>query len=1193
MKITRMWRGSLWQKLSRRTLLIMRFSVILLFGMLLQVSANSLAQKVVFEKNQLTYKELFKEIEKQTGLITIYSNQQVNKREVINIGDTEQDVSELYQALLEEKGLTFELIDDYIVIKRAIPKAAINQEIQQSQKKMTLLGTVLDETGIGLPGVAIMIKGTTIGTVTDMNGYFSLETDENPGATLSISSLGFETYEVIIGGQRQFNVTLIESVEGLGEVVVTGYQTLSKERVSGAFAVLNEEDLDVRITSSLSDKLEGTIPGLQIDKENNIIIRGSSTLFGETKPLIVVDNFPTEIELDDLNPDDIENITVLKDAASASIWGTRAANGVIVITTKKAKKQKGIQVEASYYKTISQKYDFEDLNLMNSEEIVDLELDILNSFPDVMTNMMYGINREYSIHDPVVSAYLRRYAEVPDELKITDQQYQAEIARLKSANGYEQFKEHVTRNYQNDQFNIALRSASDNNSFIGTISYNKTKGFIKSDSDDRLNLNLKNSLKFNDFVSLDLGLNIVYKQSETGGIDSYYYRSHQPYELIYDENGNKYKNYSGNLTYKSQYEDLGLDYSYNALDQMNAVNNTTKYLNTRANASLNIKITKWASISSTLQLERSSNEAQNYTSPDDYYWRRTLNDVYYDGKYNNLPYGGKMNYIDSYANAWTVRNQLNLNKELSSKHRLNGIIGNEIRRFTTNYTSSWLYGYDPVTDKGKTFDVYGWENYEYSGRDGKRVYVRKPETYYEPTENREVSYYTNASYSYDDLFNLTASFRLDQANNFGFTNKARNNVLWSFGANYNIKNHWLQHIDQVNRLNFRATYGVNGNRPGGGYTAALTGTVLDNSFYGPNTIQAIQLSNAANPDLRSEKVYTSNIGIDYAFLKNRIRGSFDVYKRVSKDMIGQKKLNPTSGWDVHFLNFAEMENKGFEVAISGTPLKSRSFAWDVDFNLSYNDNKITKIEGNTNTARSHVQQVYMDYISYSPGQLIEGKPVGRMYVYRYAGVDEDGQVLLYGKDDEKIGYAQAANGDPEGVVKYEGTLVAPYFGSLANTFTYKNWSLGFIMNYKFGHKFYGPWTTYGLSYLYSNTAMVKDFVNSTKDNTTQYLPITSPYSPHAFYNGIAYPLTDQNVYNAAWIKLSDVNLNYNVPEKYLKWIRIQNATLRFQVKNVAQWVANDKGWDPESVTMIRSQYFGVQKMFENPITFVAGLKVNF
>ncbi|MCG8580830.1 MAG: carboxypeptidase-like regulatory domain-containing protein, partial [Bacteroidales bacterium] len=510
-------------KRRRRTLLIMKNLVLLLFLLNLQVSASVFSQqKVTLELKDATLKECLKAIERQTDLGFLYNGRELSKVEGIYLNATDQEVTSVLKELLEEQGYSFVIDNDVILIR----KAEVIEEIkevaaEQQEKKIVIRGTVKDENGEPLPFAAVCFKGTTTGCVSAVDGTYELEAPDEEGLVLEISSLGFVTQEIAVEGRTSINVVMVEDIKGLEEVVVTGYQTLSRERATGSFDKMATEHME-KPASNIAERLVGSLAGVnattRADGTIDFEIRGKSSLNANAQPLVVVDGFPMIQEeqydiygnltmrvdpFSTINPNDVESITVLKDAAAASIWGAKSANGVIVITTKKGKKGKA-QVEFSSFWKFTEQLDLDYfMNQANSSQTIEYERNMYNmalatnpwSLPAYAPNFASSGNSE-----AVTLLNMHRLG-----LGVSDQQLEEGLARLAKLNNRDQIRDNFMDNPFTQQYNLRVSGGNDVMSNTVSLMYEGGNDNFQENSNERFFINFRNNTEITNWLDLELG----------------------------------------------------------------------------------------------------------------------------------------------------------------------------------------------------------------------------------------------------------------------------------------------------------------------------------------------------------------------------------------------------------------------------------------------------------------------------------------------------------------------------------------------------------------------------------------------------------------------------------------------------------------------------------------------------------------
>ena len=404
------------------------------------------------------------------------------------------------------------------------------------QQKRLIRGIVKDEKGITLPGVSVIVKGTQTGVATDINGRFEIKVDDEPNLILQFSFVGMKTKEIKIGNNQELKVVLESAAESLDEVIVTGYQTISKERTTGSFGVITPRNIETKLQSNLSSVLEGQATGVVLDKDGKIEIRGVSTFNAENEPLVVLDGYPIEGGLESINPENIENITVLKDGVAASIYGSRAANGVIVVTTTRGAADR---FNVSYKGIVSTilKPQLSKLNRASTSDYIDAELDLYYQNPNRPSTQ--------SVSNMSKVTWLMMQAR---EGNMTEAEALAEIDKLRNINGLKQAEKYFYRNQLSHQHNIAINGGTEKNRFNAAVNYMYNRGNMIHSDNSRLIFDLKNDWKPSKYISLGLMANVVYTKDEhpvRGWSDLLGYTNTsliQPYDNLVDpETGKSYQ----------------------------------------------------------------------------------------------------------------------------------------------------------------------------------------------------------------------------------------------------------------------------------------------------------------------------------------------------------------------------------------------------------------------------------------------------------------------------------------------------------------------------------------------------------------------------------------------------------------------------------------------------------------------------
>lgn len=1044
-------------------------------------------------------------------------------------------------------------------------------EANQQQTKIT--GIVKDEFGESVPGANILVKGTTNGTITDIDGKFVI--NAHPGETLIISFVGYANLEQKLAPSKtDYTIFLKPDNQLLDEVIVTGYQTISKERATGSFAIMTPKDMEGKLQTNVLDRMEGMVAGMKVIPGKTPEIRGVSTLSGSKTPLYVVDGIPYEGSLDAINPADIVNVTVLKDATAASIYGARSANGVIVISTRMGQAGK---TRVNY--TGSIKFnplpDRDYYNYTSSAETVDLMKDLFKR-----SHNTYDPNDRRSTNE----VYLLMYQHEAGEITADELEKQLNVYR--NQDRYSQVKDAFLRNAEmTHQHNLSFNGGSEMYKYALSVNFQESLPFEKEQSTDRLGFNWKNQFNFFKWLRVDVGvINSNVNQDYDNGVTGYgLLNGGTSYRMLRNADGTPAQWYQG----KSQLEldrlnGLGLqDETYIPLNELKNThyNYNSKYWNTNVGAS--ITIMDGLSLDLRYQTETTSTFSKQYDSKDAYKVKTQINDgTKIDkatGKVTNLmPVGGQVAETRGANNSYTMRAQLNFNKSFLDMHDIQVIAGAERRKVT--FESSYIkkLGYDDVSLSYKTINeldlgvqqkgteaIYGSFSYQ----------DKTPAFSYK--DDRYVSFYANASYTFNKRLTATGSVRMDQSNLFGTDPKYQYKPLWSVGAHYALLQNWKW----VDRLAVRATYGINGNvaKGSGPYmisSNSVSGNYYTNEFYS-------DITTPPNPSLRWEKTGVTNIGVDFTLLKGRLSGSVEYYNKSTVDLLGNRAIDPTFGWSKLLLNYGSMRNSGLEVSLQSENITINDFRWTSNFIFSYNKNKLTKIENSGTSAYSY----------FSSAQNREGYAMNSLFSIRYAGLDKEGFPQAYKADGSIVGdYSLLEKED----LVYSGTQNPPYSASLSNRLAYKGFDVDFMFVFYGGHKLRDVASGY-LFNMYpvmnSTGAVDRDRLNYWKNPGDENDPNMAPrFMYKESRSGATSPLwqyADKHIQKGDYIKLRDLSLGYTFPREWMRKYFVENLRVSLQIQNLWYWAANDKGLDPEAWngTTSRGTHY--------PATYSIGLSANF
>lgn len=1173
-------KSRVWIKCTRK--IIMRINLIAFFIAVacLQVTASTYAQKITLSEKNASLKDLFLALEAQSGYYIVYNTPMLKDAAPVNIKLNKVSLKEALNALLEGQDFTYTIKDNTVVIKRK--EKTLLDEIRGYFKAIDIKGRILDENANPLAGASVRLKKGNRAVMTNDKGVFEFtNVDEN--AVLIISFIGYDTKEVRANADLN-NILMVPVSSKLDEVMVsTGYQTLPRERATGSFSTVSKEVLKNRMETNLLTRIEGSVPGLFM-KNGSINIRGVSTLYGDQQPLFVVDGFPYEGSINFLNPADVVNVTILKDAAAASIYGSRAANGVIVITTKQGTLGKAkVSVNSNLF--ITPIPDVGYYNFMNSKEMVDLQEELFN-----LGHVGYSDYLKRAAQPKALEAL---YTNEANGKLPSDPQLAATLNQLRGLDNSNQIKDLLLQKAIKQQHYLTSYGGNDVNTYRVSLNYIGNRGHAKEGHNDEVNLSLLDHINLLKWLDLGLGANANLSKSKSGAINGLgYYRSVMPYEVLKDENGA-----ISNWNYrKSDYEinrlkGLGmLDESYNPLNEMNQYEGNSRSNYLRFNGNLKADLIPGLSLQLLYQIEKGSSYNKSYYKKNSFLVRNMVNDAttIIDGK-RQIPYGGQIYESRGDWSAYTARAQANFDKEIAPKHHTTAVMGFEQRSTASTSTSVHRMGYDDTNLK--YIPVNADSLALIKGTQSVNGDFRYDETQYNnfsAPEDRFVSVYANVGHTYDDKYSVTGSVRIDDSNLFGTDPKYRHLPLWSAGASWQIaKESFMKNVTWVDKLSLRLTYGLNGNvaKTVGPYLKAYV-------VYNPEAgAMATTIDSPPNKTLRWERTAVTNLGLDFSILKNRIVGTLDLYGRKTTDLLGFRDIDPTNSFQSALINYGSLYNKGIELGLTTTNITNDQFSWSTLLNISYNKNKMTEINSRYSTVNG-----------YTDGNGIEklGYPMSSLFNFKWAGLDPtNGTVLVYDKNgnvvknyDSQGGYVESMT-DIEGL-EYAGTLRPTYTVGIQNSFRYKKVNLNIFLIANGGNVFRDalPQVLSGSNIRQNIDRRAMNFWRKPGDEKIPgMMPAPDITNTSSSYFSSLWYAASINTLKADFIKIRSISLGYDFSELLFKRrANDLNGNLMFQVQNPFKWFRNDKGLDPEAYS--QSSVYSERTLPVTPV-YSFGLNLNF
>ena len=1095
---------------------IMRNIALALFifvGATYATTSYSQTMKVTIVADNISTGNVIDEIERQTDYLFVYNKEEVNMQREVKVNAENVTVAEVLNDVFHGTGTYYamegknimlmnksEIVNRYegkpnrYVVEGNKVTFIDNDEIRQA--KNTVRGIVRDESGEPIIGANITVKGQTIGTITNIDGRFSLEAPE--GVTLEISYIGFVKQEVKAIGKKELSITLKEDAKTLEEVVVVGYGTMKRRDITGSVSSVGTDVMTQGSSTQVATALQGRIAGVNIQKNAgrpggsfSIYVRGANSINNTNDPLYVIDGMPTTASLNDLNPDDIESIDVLKDASATAIYGSRGANGVVIITTKRGQKGKlSIQYDGSFgFKEATHLPD-----MMDGDEYVAFRTEYYNN--------------------------LGRSTDRSNSEFFTEEEW----ANIDSGN-YTDWVDLVLRKGFQTSNTLTISGGDDKGTFSLGIGQLKENGTIDGQDYSRYNMHLNISRKITDKWEAGGSLYFTYSIQNEGSYETLRsaYRL-PPMVSPYDEDGNlKFKVYRSSSVTNPLYESME-----------DGESRENKRYRGMGNIYLKFEPIKGLALRSQF-------------SPQFIFKR----DGEYYGLYCKNGGGGtslaNTSAVYETTNHWsyTWDNQVTYDKKLG-QHSLGVTFVQSIQFQQEESTYQKAYNL-PYNSKWYNLDSVASDDISSSSTDY--------------TQASLASFLGRIQYSYKDRYMLTVSGRYDgssklaEGNKWAFFPSAA--LAWMIG-----EEPFMKEIDFLSYLKLRLSYGVTGNDAVDIYGTQSNVSKLNYDFGGTTTTSYYK-SGLANTDLTWEKTYEINLGIDFGFFDNRINGTIDLYQRTSKDLIMERQIPSTSGWTSIWDNIGKVRNRGIEISLNATIIKTKDFTWDANLVFDTNKNEILELYGEKNDDVTN--------------KWFIGEAISVNYDYEFAGIwqtDEAEEAAIYG---QTPGQVKVVDQNGDGVINSEdkvilGQQLPKWSGSFTSTFQYKDWDFAFNIYTRQGAQLNSTFVSAFMCLEGDYNQVDVDYW--TESNPSNKYP--APGNKGDYFSAMCYQ-------DVSFVRVGYITLGYTFPKKWMKRLGVKNLHLSATANNPFLFTSFP-GWDPEwatqntwgEVTSTRSFLFGIK-----------------
>lgn len=1189
-----------------RMLRTMRNVMVLIVAFAFQANAGIFSQsRISVHLTNSDIQELIKAIEEQTELDFLYDASNFKDIKPISVNAQNELVERVLDKALEDTGLSYEVEHKTVLIR--VQERNANSAAQEKRK---LKGKVVDENNVSLPGVSVIIKGSNIGTTTNIDGEYEITLDDKPGQVLIFSFIGLEAQEIEITNQTSLNVTLKSSTEDLDEVVVTGYQKIDRKLFTGAASKVKMEEIKLSSESDISKSLEGQVAGVSVQNVSStfgtapkIRVRGASSIYGNQKPLWVIDGIvledAVEVSMDDLNSgdlstiissgvaglnmDDIESFQILKDVSATALYGARAMNGVIVITTKKGKKGK-LNVNYSMGLTFKPRPTYDDYNILNSKDQMSINRELYEKGWTDIAKTQFS-----SAHGP--------YGKMFDHIAKNDLQWGKDNDQINSfLRKYETantnwFDELFQTSVQ-QQHTVSVSGGGEKATFYTSVGYLTDNGWTIADNVDRYTALMKGTFYLTDKLTVTAQSNLSFRDQQLSGVSKSETDGNQKVnrwtgriKRNFDNNPFMYAmttsrniracDENGNLEFfRRNYAD------YNIIDELGKNTTGVKVRDMSFSTDFNFKMKKNLILSARLaarfynaetvrKIHENSNEANAYragTRLEDSEILRDANGLLYERpgsttgiKYSRLPEGGIYEVKNNNMKNFFFNGSANWNPKVGEDHMFTFLAGGEVRYVDRD--NNWNNGYGHFYDMGNISKPS--TNYlEYLTMQGES-YFGKEESY-----DRFIGGYFNYGYSYKGKYTVNGTVRYDGTNRMGKSNTARWTPTWNIGGKWRMKEeNFLAEVNWLNRLDLKSSFGMNGSLGSASNSTLLAYSRASSRPIHPNASELeIYISALENSDLTWEKQYEFNIGTEFSMLNNRINGEFNYYNRKGYDLIGRYRSNGVGGFLTKWGNVADKDSYGYEVSLNLIPLKTKDFNWNVNINYSYNESKITDLLS---------KDWFATAASVFGVPVLEG-PVRGIYSARFAGLDHQGVPTFFDRDENIVRRLDVQTDDYSDFA-YSGSLEPTTNLGVSNTISYKGITLSVLFSGQFGHK---KRVMNNFSYRYNDSqALNKHLKNRWRvsgDETKTNIPaiLHSNVSTKDEFSDIRmayqlYGMSDLWIADASFIRLKNISLSYKFPKKWTNKLGLEHAKIGMQATNLALiWLADkDKlnGEDPEFV----------------------------
>ena len=1086
-------------------LLRMKLTFVLVFCMLVQTFAAVNAQTVTLKKQNASLEEIIWELKEQTKFVFLYSSADIATVKGIDIDMQNSQIDAILKKCLEGTDLQFVKENNAIIIRQANGKTAVPQV--QSRK---ITGKVIDEDGNPLPGVAVLIEGTTIGVATDMDGKYDLTCPEMKDIVLKFSYIGMKPKSVVVGNKTVVDVTLESDSQEMDEVVVTGLLNRRKSGFAGTTTVISKQELAKVSTGNIFTTISTLDAGFKIEENNldgsnpnklpDFTIRGKGSFQnGSTAPIFILDGFEvTSQKVFDMDINRIESITLLKDASATILYGSRASNGVIVIETTAPKAGK-LRVTYDFKPTIAI-VDLTDYDLMNAREKLQYEKEAGLYTQEITPGYEDNDRREQVELD---KAYYNRYKNI-----------------VEGVNTY--WLSQPVKNAFSHAHSLFVEGGADNVRYGIDASYNQNKGVMKESGRDRFGLGFSLIYRIKDKITIKNYISYAHTHAYNSPYGSFsQYAKLNPYERIYNDNGELIPKLSDGDT--------------NPLyDALLPNRNFTKDQEFREQLSVDWFICDGLRLKGQMAIVKGETSGEIYKSPfSAEFLKTTYNSESRVQEYLPIAERGYLSMTDGASFSYDGNVTLNYNTLVNEKHIIYAGAGLEVTQNDNN---------------SHGFIMTGFPDDRYSDPAFAIQYKKETKPSSSESKSRAIGFFANGNYSYDDRYFADVSVRIDGSSKFGADKKYA--PFWSAGAGWNVHNEKFFKHTKISMLKLRYSYGVTGNQEFSAYQAKTMFQFNTDRLY--NSGISAALMGYGNPDLEWQNQYQSNYGFDFGYAKDRIRLQFNYYQKKTEGMLTSVSVAPSLGLPSNTFtsNLGKIQNKGVEVNLNAVLIRDqgKDFEWSVMLQAAHNKNKIMEIS----TALKNINEKNNQDKTTPAAGYEEGESMSAIKAVPSLGIDPTTGQELFMKKDGTITYTWDATdkvicGDSEPKV----------FGNVGTNLYWKGWNLNMVFKYDLGADYY-------------NSTLAERVEGANPRYNADRRVLNNRWKEpgqHALYKNIKeYTTTyisSRFVQKENTLQLTSLSLSYDLNREWIRKFGLNTMRLSFYMNDVfrASTVKNERGLD--------------------------------